>query len=261
MITSNHNPKIQQVKSLLNRPKDRHTAGQFVAEGVRLVEEAWKAGLIPDQVFYSQSVSDRGQQMVEDYRQKDVEIEEVLPSLIDSLAPTENSQGLLAVFPLQSLPLPAHLDFTLILDNLRDPGNLGAILRTSAAAGVNAVFLTPGTTDPYAPKVLRAGMGAHFRLPVLSLPWDEIIQIHKQPKTPLHLFLADVDAAAVNCWKADLRQPLALVIGGEAEGATESGRRAADELIAIPMPGSAESLNAAIAASILIFEVTRQRFQ
>jgi len=261
MITSAQNPKIQLLRTLFNRRKDRQAAGQFIAEGVRLVEEAWQAGLLPEILFYSKDLSPRGLQIVENYRsQKGVDAEEILPSLMDSLTQTENSQGLLAVFPMQSRPLPARLNFVIIADNLRDPGNLGAILRCAAAASADAVLLTPGTTDPFAPKVLRAGMGAHFRLPLLEMTWDAILSLARQQTTPpLKLFLAEAATPGSSCWDLNLRQPLALIIGGEAEGATPEARNAADQFISIPMPGSSESLNAAVAAGILIFEVVRQR--
>ena len=260
MITSAQNAKIQLLRTLLNRRKERESAAQFIAEGVRLVEEAWQARLKPAMLFYSRDLSSRGLQIVEDYRGLDVEVEEILPSLMSSLTQTENSQGLLALFPLQSLPLPANPAFVIIADNLRDPGNLGAMLRSAAAARVDAVLLTPGTTDAFAPKVLRAGMGAHFRLPILEMHWDGILAYARQRAVPpLKLFLAEAAAPGSSCWNLDLRQPLALIIGGEAEGASAEARAAADSPISIPMPGSSESLNAAVAAGILIFEVVRQR--
>jgi RNA methyltransferase, TrmH family len=260
MITSAQNPKIQLLRTLLGRRKDRLAAGQFITEGVRLVEEAWQAGLRPEMLFYSKDLNLRGQQIVEDYRHHEVVVEEVPPSLMDSLSQTETSQGLLAIFPMQSRPLPAHLNFVLIADNLRDPGNLGTILRSAAAANADAVLLTPGTTDAFAPKVLRAGMGAHFRLPILEMQWDAVLSLTRQRTTPpLKLFLAEAATPGSSCWDLDLRQPLALIIGGEAEGATAEARAAADHFISIPMPGSSESLNAAVAAGILIFEVVRQR--
>ena len=101
---------------------------------------------------------------------------------------------------------------------IRDPGNLGTLLRTAAAAGVQAVLLPPETTDAFAPKVVRSGMGAHFRLPIHSMSWDEINQVVKL--AGLQVFLADMDGQS--CWETDLRQPLALIIGGEADGASES---------------------------------------
>ena len=123
---------------------------------------------------------------------------EVAPKLMDSLAGTETPQGLLAVFPMRQLPLPRPLDFVLIADNLRDPGNLGTLLRSAAAAGVQAVLLSPGTTDAFAPKVLRAGMGAHFRLPVLHLYLGRNPRLCKQRtgQRPLRIFLAEAAEGA-----------------------------------------------------------------
>ncbi|HZW04707.1 MAG TPA: RNA methyltransferase, partial [Anaerolineaceae bacterium] len=155
--------------------------------------------------------------------------------------------------------LPAEPDYLLVIDQLRDPGNLGTILRTAASAGVQGMLLTPGTTDAFAPKVVRAGMGAHFHLPIVEMSPAEIITYCKRDHQPgLGLYLAESGGGRA-CWEADFRRPLALVIGGEAEGAGEELRQAVDEPVTIPMPGQAESLNAAIAAAILIYEVVRQR--
>lgn len=245
---------------MLKRGKERQASRQYIVEGIRLVEEAWQAGMRPDLLFYSKNISSRGLEMVEDYRRQKVDVEEVLPTLMDSLAQTETPQGLLGIFPMASKPLPLKMDFLLIIDNLRDPGNLGTIFRTAVAAGVQAVVLTPGTTDPYAPKVLRAAMGAHFRLPMINLAWPEIIDLCKKHQNPpLEILMSEVDAVSSTCWETDLRQPIALVIGSEAEGVTPPARQAANQTVHIPMPGHSESLNAAVAAAILIFEVVRQR--
>jgi TrmH family RNA methyltransferase len=184
-----------------------------------------------------------------------VDVEEVSTSLMKSLSETETPQGILAVLELAQLPLANSPDFVLIPDQIRDPGNLGTLLRTAAASGVQAVLLPPETTDAFAPKVVRAGMGAHFRLPIHSLNWEEVAQVVKL--AGLQVFLADMEGQS--CWKADLRQPVALVIGGEADGASESARKLAHQKISIPMSGNVESLNAGVAGSVLMFEVVRQR--
>jgi TrmH family RNA methyltransferase len=129
------------------------------------------------------------------------------------------------------------------------------LIRTAAAAGVQAVLLPPETTDAFAPKVVRAGMGAHFRLPVHTMEWGEIKHVCKQYS--LQVFLADM--AGQSCWETDFRAPLALIVGGEAEGASEQARELANTYVSIPMPGVAESLNASIAGAVLMFEVVRQR--
>jgi TrmH family RNA methyltransferase len=256
MITSSHNPKIQAVRELLGRRKERQQSGTFVVEGVRLAEEALQAGWLPAWVLISPAISERGRALAANFAARGVEVEEISASLMESLSDTESAPGLLAVIPERELPLPAALDFVLVADAVRDPGNLGAILRSAAAAGVQATFLSPGTVDPFAPKVLRAGMGAQFRLPLRMCAWSLMREICKGHSMTLYLAEA---RQGTTLWQADLRQPLALVVGGEAEGASAEGREFVDKSISIPMPGKSESLNAAVAASILLFEVVRQR--
>lgn len=255
MITSAHNPKLKLARALMGRPKERRQAGAFVAEGVRLLEEALAAGWPFRFVLAGETLSGRGEALVAALQSRGVEVERVADALLNALSDTGNTQGLLAVLDLPAPDLPpAAFDFVLIPDQIRDPGNLGTLLRTAAAAGVQAVFLPPETTDAFAPKVVRAGMGAHFRLPIQALAWDEI----RAWTSGLRLLLADMDGDS--CWETDLRQPLALIVGGEAEGASGQAARLATARIAVPMPGGIESLNAGVAGAILMFEVVRQRF-
>jgi TrmH family RNA methyltransferase len=255
-ITSPHNPRLARVRALLDKRAQRQEERAFVVEGVRLAEEALNAGLRPDLVLVSDTLSERGRGAAERFAASGAEVLEVTARLMDGFAGTETPQGLLAIFPLPRPALPANLTFALICDNLRDPGNLGTLLRSAAAAGAQAALLSPGTTDAYAPKVLRAGMGAHFRLPVLHLSWGEIRAACTA--RGLRVFVAEA-AEGADCWDLDLRQPLALMVGSEAEGSTPEALSLADQPITIPMPGKSESLNAAVAASILMFEVVRQR--
>ncbi|MCS6911107.1 MAG: RNA methyltransferase, partial [Anaerolineales bacterium] len=141
-----------------------------------------------------------------------------------------------------------------VCDRIADPGNLGTILRTADAAGVEAVFLAPGTVDAYNPKVVRAAMGAHFHLPVLATTWEEL---HMQLRG-LTAWLAD-SAGGERYDRVDWTQPHALIIGSEAEGPSEAAHRFAAQRVHIPMPGRAESLNAAVAAGVLMFEAARRR--
>ena len=256
MITSVHNPKIQEVRRLQSRSRQRREAQAFVVEGVRLVEEALHAGWPASLVLVERSLDERGQKVVQGFASQGAAIEEVSPEVLRAVSDTETPQGILAVLPLRSLPLPGQMDFVLIPDGVKDPGNLGGMLRTAAAAGVDAVLLPEGTADVYAPKVLRAGMGAHFRIPVQSLPWGEIRDILKRDE--LKVYLADVQAG-IPYTRANFLPPLALIIGGEAEGASSLAYGLATERVHIPMPGGMESLNAAIAAALLLFEVVRQR--
>ncbi len=258
MITSTHNPRIQQIRTLLNKPDARREAGKFVVEGVRLVEEAQAAEWPVELVLFSAEASPRGQQVVKALARRGAPVEEVSPAVMKSAAGTENPQGILAVVTMKTLPLPPRPNFLLLLDGMRDPGNLGAILRTALAAGVQGVLLPPGNVDPCAPKVVRSAMGAHFRLPILRWEWGKIERLFNHERRDLKLYLAEVSGGR-DYTQADFRSPLALIVGGEAEGAGPEARALLPESVHIPMPGKAESLNAAIATGILLFEVLRQR--
>jgi RNA methyltransferase, TrmH family len=257
MITSSHNPKIKLVRALAGRPKERRENSAFLAEGVRLVEEAFTAGWNFQFTLYTDGLSQRGLDLVQSLTAKGVDVESVAENVLQSVTETETSQGILAVLALDpppSLQPSTKPDFVLIPDQIRDPGNLGTLLRTAVAAGVQAAFIPPETTDPFAPKVVRAGMGAHFRLPILSLTWDQL----QERVEGMSVYLSDARSEK-SCWEADFSRPTALIIGGEADGASSQARGLANELIRIPMPGRMESLNAGVAGAVLMYEAVRQR--
>ena len=253
MITSSQNAKIKLVRALLGRAKERREANAFVVEGVRLVEEAVSSNWEFQFVLYDETLSERGKSQVEGLRSLGVDVEMVSESLMKSLSETETPQGLIAILECKQLRITNSPDFVLIPDQIRDPGNLGTLLRSAAATGVQCVLLPPETTDAFAPKVIRSGMGAHFKLPIRSMTWEEI----KVQTKGLQIYLADMDGQS--CWETDLRQPLALIVGGEAEGASDESRKLATQKVSIPMAGTVESLNAGVAGSVLMFEVVRQR--
>jgi len=254
MITSAQNPRLKLVRAVMGRPKERRDAGVFAAEGVRLVEEALLAKWSFRFVLHGEDLSERGEALINDLKSKGIEVEQAASHLLDALSDTGNTQGVLAVLDLPGDELKeTRLDFVLIPDQIRDPGNLGALLRSAASAGAQAVFLPPETTDAFAPKAVRAGMGAHFRLPIKACSWEEIRIL----TWGLKVHLADMQGTS--CWETDLRSPLALIVGGEAEGASVPARELATDAVSIPMPGGGESLNAGAAGAVLLFEVVRQR--
>jgi TrmH family RNA methyltransferase len=259
MITSAHNSRIAQVRRLLEKRRERQESGLFVIEGVRLVEEAWRCGWKMEFALYSKAISDRGLALKGELIARGVAIEEVEADLLNRVSDTETCQGVLAVVHFQEQLMPARLNFILVADRVRDPGNLGTLLRSAASAGAQGVVLAPGCADAFSPKVLRAGMGAHFRMPLLEHSWQQIDGMAHSPITGhLAIFLAEAEGGQPY-YLTDLRQPVMLVIGGEAEGVSDEARKLADGLVTIPMPGRSESLNAAVAAGILLFDVVRQR--
>jgi len=258
VITSVHNPKIKWVRSLQSDPGARREAGAFVVEGVRLAEEALASGWLVQLVLYGEDLGPRSRLVVDNFIAQGAPIELVAEHVLRLASDTQTPQGVLAVIEMRSLPLPPAPDFVFIPDGVRDPGNLGSMLRTAAAAGVQAVLIPRGAVDAYTPKVVRAAMGAHFHLPIASRAWEEITSLLGREE--LHIYLADA-AAGEPYFRCDLRSPLALIVGGEAQGAGEAARSLAEATLHIPMASGVESLNAGAAAAVLLFEVARQRAQ
>lgn len=259
MITSSQNPKIKFVRSLLSSRKEREESGSFVVEGVRLAEEASAANFKPEMALFSSAVSERGHAVLEGFRDQNIKIEEVDADLLNRVSATRTSQGILLVLDFPQFQLPQEIDLVLALDNISDPGNMGTVLRSAWASGFQAILLTPGCVDVFSPKVVRAGIGAHFQLPIRTMTAQEIHSFCKQERTPaLIIYLAESQGGEIS-WNADLRCPLCLIIGSEAEGTAEEIKKIADQDIYIPMQENAESYNAAVAAGILMYEINRQR--
>ncbi|MBI4675410.1 MAG: RNA methyltransferase [Chloroflexi bacterium] len=255
MITSVSNEKIKFARGLA-RKHARIAAGQFLLEGTRLIQEATGAGFIPALVLYERAAFDtdaRLRALVVALQKQTRQVYEVNATVMRALAETETPQGIAAVFPTPSLPPPSPAPRVLILDRIRDPGNLGTILRTAWAANVDSVLLAPETADAFNPKVVRAAMGAHFHVPITAASWQAIA---RRVETMPRVYLADA-AGEIIYTRADWSPPVALMISNEAEGASDEARRLATATISIPMSGTAESLNAAIAAGILLFEQVR----
>jgi len=254
MISSVANPKVKRIRNLQARRAAREAEGLFVAEGTRLVEEAARAPGAPRLALHVDGLDPRGQAALDQLRARGAAVEMVTPQVMAAVSGAETPPGLLAVAPMPALEPPAPLTLALVLDGLRDPGNLGTILRTAAAAGVQAVFLAPGTVDAYNPKVVRAAMGAHFHVPIVPAGWEALAQ----RLAGLSLWLAEAGAGQAY-HQVDWRGPSALIVGSEAGGPSPAARQLAPSLVSIPMPGQAESLNAAVAGGIILFEAARQR--
>ena len=257
MITSTANESVKYVRSLYRR-RVRYGERTFVAEGLRTVEEALEAGVQPAFVFHTLAMLDvpRARSLLMQAEQQGVSVKVVSEPVMSVIADTVTPSGILAVLPMPECTIPRPLTWVLVLDSLRDPGNLGTILRSALATGVELVVTTKGTVDVYSPKVVRAGMGAHFRLNLcVDRTWSTIEGL----LAGLQVLLAE-PRSGLPYWEVNWRQPTALVIGGEAEGAAPEAKRMATGRVMIPMHAEVESLNAAVAASVLLFEAARQRF-
>ncbi|MBM3127576.1 MAG: RNA methyltransferase [Chloroflexi bacterium] len=252
MITSSSNPKAKLVRALA-RKKERYAARQFVIEGVRLIDDALNARVAPTLVLHTAQIEDDARALLDRARAATPEVFAVSDAVMQDLTTTETPQGILAIVPFPDLPLPAPPQFVLILDAVRDPGNVGTILRSARAAGVDALFFAPGTADPFNDKVVRAAMGAHFAIPFRAASWQMLADATRHCA---QIFLADARGDCVYT-RADWARPVALIVGGEAAGASDDARQLATARVAIPLRGGAESLNAAMAATLLLFEATR----
>jgi TrmH family RNA methyltransferase len=256
MITSTANDRVKYARSLRRR-RQRGREGKFLIEGVRLLEEAMRAGCFPALLFFDAErvESERAQPLLDRLQGRGVPCLAVSDAVLDSLSETVSPQPIVAVVPQPQMESPTAPSLLLVLDGLRDPGNLGAVLRTAVAAGVDEVLLARGTVDPYNPKVVRAAMGAHFRLPlVYGLDWEAI----GRRLGGLAVWLAD--AQGDRSYDAvDWRRPAALIVGGEAKGPGGEAVSLAGGRVRIPMCGDTESLNAAVATAVILFEAARQR--
>ncbi len=256
-ITSSQNERVKLVRALQSRGRTRRKEGRLVLEGVRLLADALECGARPDFVFYLPAQVASGQPahgLFQALEAQGVPLFAVPEVIMAEVSDTETPQGILGVLPLPQIAPPEAPGLVLVLDGISIPGNLGSALRTAAAAGVDAVVLPPATVDPFNPKVLRGGMGAHFRLPILQLDWDAIRA--RFGSLPAYVAAAD---GAQPYYAVDWLAPALVIVGGEAHGPTGPAYALAASSISIPMASGTESLNAAVAAGVILYEIRRQR--
>ena len=243
-ITSRKNPFLQQVKKLLSSKKERLSAGLFVADGTKLLQEAvrWYEGL--DTVILSDAVEAE----VPDH----VRLIRVPEDVMASISPMEAPQGALFLCRLpekaEFIPRPGML----LLDGIQDPGNIGTILRTADALQIPVVLLE-GCADPYSHKVVRSSMGAVFRTPVVQTAWAEVAESCRASGVPVAVTALSDRASDIR--QADVKK-MAVVIGSEGQGVRREILENADAELIIPMTAHCESLNAAVAASIVMWQMT-----
>jgi TrmH family RNA methyltransferase len=249
LITSAANPVIARVRGLLARRDRRAEDHAFVAEGARAVADALEAGVLPHLLLLREGTP------LPPGLPREVDLRFTSVKLFDSLSDVANPQGILAILPMPELPeRSGAVPLILVADRMRDPGNLGTLLRAAAGAGATAIYLTAETVDPFNPKTVRAGMGAHWRIPIRHLPSSA------DALRALAPLVAVTAADAPTTYDAlDYTGPAAIVIGSEAHGVSPELAAAATHSIAIPLAAGVESLNAATAGAVILFEAGRQR--
>ena len=256
LITSLRNPRIVALRKLTQR-RQRRRQRRFVAEGLQALHMALAAGWCAQEVYHCPACFNgpAAMQLVQRFSAGGARLIEVSEHVMQALSEREAPQGVVATFALPQASLTAlqlrRPALVLLLDRLRDPGNMGALLRTADAVGAGAVLLLPPCVDPTDPKVLRAGMGSFFSLPVITVDSrPTLLAWLKQQGLPL----IGAEAEGGQIWtEVDWRGGLALALGNEAQGLDEMLAAECGRLAALPLHGLAESLNVAVAGGVLMY--------
>lgn len=254
MNLSLNNPKIKLIAKLKEK-KFRDKEGLFIAEGLHLIEEAVKRGAAVDFIVYAEDFKGAGS--FEGY----VNVFRLSKADFKKVADTETPQGIIAVVRRPQHAISSLFEgsapFFVICDGIQDPGNLGTIIRTAAAAGCSGVAVSKDSVDPYNPKVVRSTGGSIFTIPVVAeVDVKEVIRAAKEKK--VKVIAADA-SAKTDVFSADLKSPSAIVIGNEGAGSSNEVLALCDEKVSIPMKKGVESLNAAVSAAVILYEAVRQR--
>ena len=255
MITSLQNDRIKQIRALQSKRHARRKAGLMVIEGQNLIRDALLTEIRISDIYYVDDFASGDKlTFLQEVGQSGASLIPVSDEVMKSISDTQNPSGILALVPLPEIDAPDDLSSVLIIDGIADPGNMGSIMRTAAGAGIDAMIITAGTVDLTNPKVIRSGMGAHFRLPVLQYSWEGLANLFDEHA----IFLAD-SAGGAPYYQIDWTQKSALIISDEAHGASDEARRFAHAQVSIPLERDVESLNVGAAAGIILFEMLRQR--
>lgn len=254
-IESRDNNLFKNTKKLKER-KNRNKNNKYIIEGFRLVQEAFKANVDIDHLIVTKDGSEKMNHFLSDYISDNIKTYQVSDNLFKELVSTENPQGILAVINMNIKLIDSNGSFYLLCDKLQDPGNLGTIIRTAHAAGVQGIILTKGTVDIYNEKTIRSTMGSIFYIPV-HYDDDNLSLVKNLKNEGFKLVVTSLDTDK-DFFQEDLGGKVVLTVGNEGNGVSEEVLTLADTKVKIPMPGNAESLNVAIATSVIMYEKVRQ---
>ncbi|MBQ0042046.1 MAG: RNA methyltransferase [Lachnospiraceae bacterium] len=260
MISSTSNKKITEITELQNKSKARREKGLYIIEGRKLFLEAPVDDIV--EAYVEERIWDSPDTVLKD-KLKKVKAESVSTEVMKKMCDTKTPQGILAVLKTPKYALEDMIKnenvkpLLLIIEELQDPGNLGTLLRTGEGAGVTGIILSPGTVDIYNPKVIRGSMGSIFRMPVCQV--DNLDSaINRIKSEGIKVYAAHLKGEKFHD-EFDYATGTAFLIGNEGNGLTQHTADQADCYVRIPMEGKVESLNAAIAGTLLIYEANRQR--
>jgi TrmH family RNA methyltransferase len=255
LIRSRDNPQVKALMKLAGSSRERRHTGTTIIEGEHLVRAYQQTGQTAETIFVSESSYAKPQirSLVETAPASARLL--LADGLVEQLSQLVSAAGVAAVVRTpRAAPLPQGTANCLLLENIQDPGNLGSILRSAVAAGVSNVLLSRGSVFAWSPKVVRAGMGAHFALSI-----HEEVELRAYAETFGGRIVAMEPRAKRSLYDLDLSGPIAWIFGNEGGGITGDLRKTATDSVRIPMPGPAESLNVAAAAAICLFEQVRQQ--
>ncbi len=258
-ILGRHSPRLKRLREL-DTPAGRSKSGCFLLEGVRVMAEALQAGLDLDWLLVARGASEEAFDLAGRAARTGVEVGLLEAEVLERLAPTRTSQGLLGVARIPGTELEHVLrgDLVVLLEGVQDPGNTGTLLRTARAAGAGGAVLVGGA-DPFNPRAVRAASGAAFRLPLIRLePRQAPMLLQALAQAGFDLACAEAHGGQ-DLYQASFPKRMALVLGGEVRGVSEACRRAAVARWTIPLEGDCESLNVAAAAAVILFELRRRR--
>ena len=253
-ITSKENSLIKLVCALQTSSKSRKNEGLFVLEGLRICEDIFENGIRFDKLIISETAFSKYFETIEKFSKNADECYKITDNLFKKISDTTSPQGIIAVCKIPTnTPKIDKGGKYIALENINDPSNLGAVSRTAEALGVTGIILTENGCDPYSPKSLRASMGTLLRMPLYLT--DDITSFCNENKLLSYACVVDSDAERIT--DISFNGGSVVIIGNEANGITEETKKAAYKRITIPMRGKAESLNAAVAASISIWEMMK----
>jgi TrmH family RNA methyltransferase len=251
-IQSRDNPFLKELVKLAGSTRARSKAAQTLLDGAHLLAAYLDSGHMPQHILLNRAVTQDDEIAALLSRMEGVPVTQLDDKLFAELSELKTPTGILALIEIPEAP-PSSSHFALLLEDIQDPGNLGSMLRSAAAAGCDAVYLSKGCADAWSPKVLRAAMGGHFVLRIY--PQQNLLDVAKAFSGKL---LATSLQATHSLYECDLRGDLAFIVGNEGAGLSTELLNLATHKITIPMPGKVESLNAAAASAICLFEAVRQ---
>lgn len=255
IIHSKDNTLIKEIRKLKEK-KYRAEKGRFLIEGFRFVEEALKSSYDVPMIIVSENQKERWNSFhIEDQIKLDTKVLWVTESILKNLSSTDSPQGIVAVVENKRINIIDRHGFYVLVDKLQDPGNMGTVIRTAHAAGALGIIYTKGTVDIYNEKTLRSTMGSIFNIPIIEDNNFDTIDYLKSKK--FKFLISSLDAEK-NFYEEDLTGKMVICVGNEGNGISEEVKRIGDIKVKIPMPGSAESLNVAVASGIMMFETVRQ---